>query len=342
MSCAVSASITSVIFAIWPCFIMQLDHVDGALRHAVGELLDRDGLGQDDFARELFLGLADVALEPLGAAAEGRDRAGALLLVAGRAGDREAAAALLLGALDGARDDHLRRHAGTANDALGVLVFDRQRPGGRGEARRSRLRENARRRWRGRRRRGKAAGRLAGRRIGQRGRRLAAGQTASCLLLRAALCFRLENAARFLFALARFGGGALLAFARLALFAGLVFDFGALALFDFAFMGARERPGARLALLFGQGSQNDAGRGPRRRPLRAHRLLLRTRRLRRDDRLSRLLRDALARSVRLGSQRAALHLLDDDRLAAPMRKALANDASLDRTLQRQRLRRRDA
>jgi hypothetical protein len=37
MSWAVSASITSVIFTIWPCFIRMLDDVDGALRHAVGE-----------------------------------------------------------------------------------------------------------------------------------------------------------------------------------------------------------------------------------------------------------------------------------------------------------------
>ena len=103
-------------------FHHQLDHVDGALRHAVGEFLDRDRLGQDDFARELFLGLVDMALEPLGAAAEGGDRAGALLLLAGGAGDREPAAAVLLGARSAAaRDNHFGRHAGTANDALGVF-----------------------------------------------------------------------------------------------------------------------------------------------------------------------------------------------------------------------------
>ena len=33
----------------------QLDDIHGALRHAVGELLDGDGLGQDHFALQLFL-----------------------------------------------------------------------------------------------------------------------------------------------------------------------------------------------------------------------------------------------------------------------------------------------
>ena len=36
----------------------QADHVDAALRHAVGEFLNGDGLGQDDFARDFFLLLA--------------------------------------------------------------------------------------------------------------------------------------------------------------------------------------------------------------------------------------------------------------------------------------------
>ncbi len=39
----------------------QADHVDAALRHAVGELLDGDGLRQDDLAGDLLLllGLAE-------------------------------------------------------------------------------------------------------------------------------------------------------------------------------------------------------------------------------------------------------------------------------------------
>ena len=62
----------------------QLDDVDAAFRHAVGEFLDGDRLGQDDFARQALLLLHD-ALEALGAAAEGGDGARALLAVAGGA-----------------------------------------------------------------------------------------------------------------------------------------------------------------------------------------------------------------------------------------------------------------
>ena len=53
----------------------ELDYVDRALRHAVRELLDRDRLGQNDFARDfLLLLLRAVALETLRASTEGRDR----------------------------------------------------------------------------------------------------------------------------------------------------------------------------------------------------------------------------------------------------------------------------
>ncbi len=55
MSCAVSASITSVIFAMWPCFISILMTSTRALRHAVGEFLDGDRLRDRHFADELFL-----------------------------------------------------------------------------------------------------------------------------------------------------------------------------------------------------------------------------------------------------------------------------------------------
>ena len=77
----------------------QLDDVDGALRHAVGQLLDGDRLRQDDFARDFFLRFLDaVALEPLGATAERRDRTRALVLAGGGAGDGQAAAVARLGA----------------------------------------------------------------------------------------------------------------------------------------------------------------------------------------------------------------------------------------------------
>jgi len=49
----------------------KLDHVDGALRHAARQLLDRDGFRQDDFACDLFfLVVRSMALEPLRASAE--------------------------------------------------------------------------------------------------------------------------------------------------------------------------------------------------------------------------------------------------------------------------------
>ena len=58
----------------------KLDDVDGALRHAAGEFLDGDRLGQHDLARDLFLlVLRAMAFQPLGAAAERGDRTGALL-----------------------------------------------------------------------------------------------------------------------------------------------------------------------------------------------------------------------------------------------------------------------
>ena len=53
----------------------QPDHIDRTFRHAVGEFLDIDRLGDDDFAGQLFLGFVrGVALQPLGAAAERRNR----------------------------------------------------------------------------------------------------------------------------------------------------------------------------------------------------------------------------------------------------------------------------
>ena len=54
MSWAVSASITSVILCISPCFISRRMTSTRALRHAVGEFLDGDRLGQDDLARRSF------------------------------------------------------------------------------------------------------------------------------------------------------------------------------------------------------------------------------------------------------------------------------------------------
>ena len=55
MSCAVSASMTSLILCICALLHQELDDVDGALGHAVGELLDGDRVGDDDVAGDLLL-----------------------------------------------------------------------------------------------------------------------------------------------------------------------------------------------------------------------------------------------------------------------------------------------
>ena len=74
----------------------QADDVDGAFRHAVGELLDGDRLGNRDLADELLLAfIVGDALEALHAAAERGDRTLAHLAGIERGDDREAAAVLL-------------------------------------------------------------------------------------------------------------------------------------------------------------------------------------------------------------------------------------------------------
>ena len=84
-SSAVSASITSLIVAIMPVLHQDLDDVDAALGHAVGELLHGDRLGNDDLARtrgprEPAAGVARARLAP-----ERGDRAHALFVVRQRA-----------------------------------------------------------------------------------------------------------------------------------------------------------------------------------------------------------------------------------------------------------------
>ena len=78
----------------------KLDHVDRAFGHAARELLDRDRFRQDDLARDfLFLLLRAVASQPLRAATERGDRTRAFFFARSRAGDGQPAAiALLAGA----------------------------------------------------------------------------------------------------------------------------------------------------------------------------------------------------------------------------------------------------
>ena len=180
-------------------------------------------------------------------------------------------------------------------------------------------------------------------------RRFAAGQTPSRLVLRLTLEIGFLGAAKLLVALARFGGLAFEAVARLALAPRLGLRLLAAAILLLARPRVEQRPGARLALLGRQGGQHDAGLGRR-----AARRVSPARRgpasLRRQNGLGRRRRRAAAGPGARGAgarlarrQNAALHLLDDDRLAAPVRKALPHRALLNRALQVQRrLRRRGA
>src|SRR6516165_9460309 len=101
----------------------QLDHVDAALGHAVGELLDGDGFRNGDLAHELFFRLVGgVCLQPLDAATEGRDRALALLVGAQRGHDREPSAIFLRAAARWFRRRCRPRRAGTAACARRLVL----------------------------------------------------------------------------------------------------------------------------------------------------------------------------------------------------------------------------
>ena len=109
----------------------ELDDVDRALGHAVGEFLDGDRLRQHDLAGDLLLRfLLPVALQALRAAAEGGDRTRALLLRGGRRGDGQATAiALLARRASGAGVGNMTLPAGAAivgrrMTRLTVLLLD--------------------------------------------------------------------------------------------------------------------------------------------------------------------------------------------------------------------------
>ena len=83
----------------------ELDDVDGALRHAVGQLLDGDHLGDDHLAHDLVARLHDAGLAQLLALAPALQRGQrtlALRLVEGVVDGELDALALLLADLDGA------------------------------------------------------------------------------------------------------------------------------------------------------------------------------------------------------------------------------------------------
>src|SRR5690606_3134162 len=101
-----------------------LDDVDAAFGHAIGEFLDRDGLGDDDVAQDLLLLLRTLVMRPLlalEAAAERGNRPHALVLVE-RAGDAELAGAAL-GAVAAATRGRLRRHRAGAGATLAAAFL---------------------------------------------------------------------------------------------------------------------------------------------------------------------------------------------------------------------------
>ena len=281
-----------------------------------------------------------MALEPLGAPTERGDRARALLLARGRAGDGQPAAIALLAAARRARrrhDDLLPRQdqRRAPDDALGFVLL---------AAARARERSGQRRARHGR---GYARDR--------RGRRgFAAGQAPSRLILRLTLEIGFLGAAKLFVALARLGGLAFKAIARLALAPGPGVRLLAAAVLLLLRPRVDERPGARLALLGGQGGQHHPGLGRGRRG--RFRRRGRGRPCRAGENGIGRLRGGLGRSRgrrrtrrhadgrRLARrQNATLYLLDDDRLGAPVRKALPHRALLNRALQMQRrLQRRGA
>ena len=88
-----------------PLLHQELDDVDGAFGHAVGEFLDGDRFRNDDFARHLLgrhLEALRLLLQAFGAAAEGGNRAVALI-VFGQGIDNGELAAALVGLGLGAR-----------------------------------------------------------------------------------------------------------------------------------------------------------------------------------------------------------------------------------------------
>src|SRR5947209_1751248 len=102
----------------------QLDHINRALGHAVGELLDRDGFRYHYFTNQLFLGLVrGVPLEPLHTAAECGYRALALFISAQRSDQRQAPATLLANTAGGLGRRCRPCSAGTAARARSLFLF---------------------------------------------------------------------------------------------------------------------------------------------------------------------------------------------------------------------------
>ena len=306
----------------------QPDHVDRALRHAVGELLHGNRLGNDDVADDLLLCRIEAVLLPqllLTLAADRGERT--LAVVVERIGDGEAAAAAVVArrGLGARRLRHLdalraQRRGDGANDRLGV-----------------------------------AGGRCGGGGGGSLGRAVLAdghcflAQAAAGLVLGAAARLVLGLLAGLLVGLAALGLGALAGEPLLLLAAVAGIDLGLAALLGLAHPRFGQRVGAGVALLVGERAQHDAAGARPRLGLRLSLRLLRLgragigpaqlRRLRRAHRLDRprsLFRSAGGKLGPLAGRRhAAALLLHQHGLRPPARKALAHGVGV--ALQGERL-----
>ena len=211
--------------------------------------------GRIDLARDLFLllGLAE-ALQALHAAAEGGDRARALL-----SSPRVAVETVR-------RPRFFSRRRATASDAAaaGGVKPPMVRTGGRLTGVSVDGARPAAARARGRPARRPGAGADDGAAVAGagawRGARRGGDGAPRPRILR--FGFGLAGEALLFLALAGFGGGALGALALLALGAGLGFGLGAAAIFFLAGAGVDQGAGAGLALVVGQRAQHDAGAAP--------------------------------------------------------------------------------
>ena len=301
------------------------DHVGAAFRHAVGELLHGDRLGDDDLADDL---LARALIEradalALAAPADGGERALALGVVE-RVDQRQlAATAIVGGALDRLGLGRPRRLHAPAQAAGALLFLGLD------------VLEQFQRRPRDRRRLELAVG-------GDRGGSLAlllAAEAAAGGILGALACRFLGLAPRLFLVLAALGVLTLARHAGVLLGAALCRLLGGAALLGLVHLGVGERAGARVELVGGELAENQSGarRGVRllgrRRPCR-RRFDARGRPCHRRGAGSHRLRPRLL----AGREHPALLALDLNRIRAAMREALPNDVAFDiASLEAQRL-----
>ena len=214
-----------------PVLHQQPDHVDGALRHAVGELLHGDRLGDHHVADDLLLRRREAVQL-------------ALLLLALAAHGGERALALALGSLQRVGDGQAAALALAARRGLGA-----------GRLRHFEALDRSAERERRAQRRSSASSVVVSVRALRHG---ILAKAAARLVLGAAARLILGLLARFLLGLAALRLGALARKPRLFLGAAARVDLGLLALLGLAHARFLQRMLARVALRVGQRAQHDA------------------------------------------------------------------------------------